>query len=143
MPDESLRPAGQRCLRDAGNPGPAAAGSGTSLAATRRQTRLRRLRRETTSSGGGAGGEAAPGFAGKRTRALLTFIHVDVVLPLLLVTCAMVPGPLHDVGPLSDVVSNRHLFQAAVRVPYSSSRLTDLGADSHVESTFSFLLPAP
>lgn len=84
----------------------------------------------------GGGGEAAPGFAGRRTRAVLTFIHVDVVLPLLLVTCAMVPGSLHDVGPLPDVVSNRHLFQAAVGVPYGPSSLTDLRADSHVGSTF-------
>lgn len=135
----SLRPAGRRCLRGAGIPGPAAAGTATSLAATRRQTRLRHLRSDTT----GSGGEAAPGSAGRRTRALLTLVHVDVVLPLLLVTCAMVPGPLHDVGPVSDVVSNRHLFQAAVRVPDGSSCLTDLGEDSHVETTFSFLLPAP
>lgn len=105
--------------------------------------RPRRLQGDNQPGWGGAGGEAAPGFAGRRTRALLTFIHVDVVLPLLLVARAMVPGPLHDVGPLPDVVSDRHLFQAAVRVPYGSSCLTDLGADSHVGSTFSFLLPAP
>lgn len=43
-PDESLRPAGRRCCRGAGNPGPAAAGIATSLAATRRQTRPRHFR---------------------------------------------------------------------------------------------------
>lgn len=84
----------------------------------------------------GGGGAAAAGFAGMRTRAALTFVHVDVVLPLLLVTCAMVPGSLHDVGPLPDVVSDRHLFQATVRVSYGPSSLTDLRADSHVGSTF-------
>lgn len=61
---------------------------------------------------------------------LLTFVHVDVVLPLLLVTRAVVPGPLHDVGPLPDVVADGHLFQAAVRVPHRSPCLTDLGAHS-------------
>lgn len=51
---------------------------------------------------------------GRRTWPALTLVHVDVVLPFFLVACAVVPGPLHDVGSVPDVVPDRHLFQATV-----------------------------
>lgn len=84
-----------------------------------------------------------PVLAGSRTGAGLTLIHVDVVLPLLLVARAVVAGALHDVCPLPDVVPDRHLLQAAVRVPHGPPGLTDLRADSNTGPTLSFLLPAP
>lgn len=40
----------------------------------------------------------------------LTLIQVDVVLPLLLVPCAVVSGALEDVSPVSNVMPNGHLL---------------------------------
>jgi len=40
----------------------------------------------------------------------LTLIQVDIILPLLLVPCAVVSGALEDVSPVSDVVPNGHLL---------------------------------
>lgn len=54
-----------------------------------------------------------------------TLIQVDVVLPLLLVPCAVVSGALQDVSPVSDVMPDGHLLQPAVRVPDGPPSLPD------------------
>lgn len=55
----------------------------------------------------------------------LTLIQVDVVLPLLLVPCAVVAGTLEDVGPVPDVMPNGHLLQSTVRVPHGPPSFPD------------------
>lgn len=60
-------------------------------------------------------------------RGVLTLIQVDVVLPLLLVACAVVPGALQDVSPVPDVMADGHLLESTVRVPDGPPRLPDLG----------------
>lgn len=47
---------------------------------------------------------------GKEREGRLTLIQVDIILPLLLVPCAVVAGALEDVSPVSDVVPNGHLL---------------------------------
>lgn len=84
-----------------------------SLASTHHQRRLHHLCQEEQAQPGKRW-EAAAGFAEMEDGTVLTFIHIDVVLPLFLVTCTMVPGSLHDVRSVPDVVPNRHLFQATV-----------------------------
>lgn len=49
-------------------------------------------------------------WKGDEQQGRLTFIQVDVVLPLFLVPCAVVSGALEDVSPISDVMSNGHLL---------------------------------
>ena len=49
-------------------------------------------------------------WEGEEQAVRLTFIQVDVVLPLLLVPCAVVSGTLEDVSPVSDVMPNGHLL---------------------------------
>lgn len=48
--------------------------------------------------------------AAARKEGSLTLIQVDVVLPLLLVPCAVVSGALEDVSPVPDVMPNGHLL---------------------------------
>lgn len=66
-------------------------------------------------------------WEGEEQAVRLTFVQVDVVLPLLLVPCAVVSGALQDVSPVSDVMPNGHLLQSTVRVPHGPPSLPDLG----------------
>ena len=57
----------------------------------------------------------------------LTLVQVDIVLPLLLVSRAVVSGALEDVSPVPDVMPDGHLLQPAVRVAHGPPGLPDLG----------------
>lgn len=50
------------------------------------------------------------GTAAQKKTGSLTFIQVDVVLPLFLVPCAVVSGALEDVSPIPNVMPNGHLL---------------------------------
>lgn len=47
---------------------------------------------------------------GDEKKRRLTLIQVDIILPLLLVPCAVVSGALEDVSPVSDVMPDGHLL---------------------------------
>ena len=65
----------------------------------------------------------------------LTLVQVDIVLPLLLVSRAVVSGALEDVSPVPDVMPDGHLLQPAVRVAHGPPGLPDLGeVESHMLS---------
>lgn len=49
-------------------------------------------------------------WKGDEREGRLTLIQVDVVLPLLLVPCAVVSRALEDVSPVSNVMPNGHLL---------------------------------